>query len=91
MPFFFSATLGFILTHIAQARCISRYGVSSITTSASFEHTYVLAQEESQGQPICIYLEDDDDAMVLDLDSSSASAGMIFFRNLLNLRYSNNV
>ena len=79
MPFFLSASLGFILTHRAQARCISRYGVSSITTNDSFEHAYVLAQEESQGQPICIYLEDDDDAMVLDLDNSSASvSGMGF-------------
>ena len=62
-----------VLTHHAQARCINRYGIASITTSASFEFAHNFAQEESQGQPICIYMEDDDDAMVLDLDSSSAS------------------
>jgi hypothetical protein len=58
-----------------QARCVNKYGASSIITGASFEHTYVVAHEESQGQPICIFMEDDDDAMVLDLDSSSASIG----------------
>jgi hypothetical protein len=45
----------------------------------------VVAQEESQGQPICIYMEDDDDAMVLDLDSSSSFvAGNSFCRKMFN-------
>ena len=62
-----------VFTHHSQARCINRYGIPSITTSASFEFVFNFGQEESQGQPICMYAEDDDDAMVLDLDSSSAS------------------
>ena len=62
-----------VFTHHSQARCINRYGIPSITSSASFEFVFNFGQEESQGQPICMYAEDDDDAMVLDLDSSSAS------------------
>jgi hypothetical protein len=61
------------ITHLVQARCINKYGVPSVTTGASFEYAYAIVSEESQGQPICIYTEEDDDAMVLDLDSSSAS------------------
>jgi checkpoint serine/threonine-protein kinase len=77
-----------ILTFRAQARCINSYGVASITTNASFELAFSVAQEESQGQPICIYMEDDDDAMVLDLDSSSASAaGALYPDTVLVLKY----
>jgi checkpoint serine/threonine-protein kinase len=61
------------LSRFEQARCINKYGVASITTSAPFEHAHMTSQEESQGQAICICMEDDEDAMVLDLDSSSAS------------------
>jgi len=52
-----------VLNSFEQARCIKRYGTASVTTGASFEYAYVVAQEESQGQPNCIYMEDDDDAM----------------------------